>query len=731
MNYRDFDLHLRKAGRCYLAHVTYSETGEAEERFSLPFTKLEFENLILKLRPLTGNRSTSLNRENAAKELGGGLFAAVFQGNVATRLASCIELARREQTKVRINLRLDDELVSLPWEFLYDESLNRFLALSKETALVRYLEQPCALEALEVAAPLKVLVMISSPQDQAALNVEAEWNKLHEAFTQLAPNLVQVDQVKQASLAALHRQLSRDHYHIFHYIGHGVFDERGETSYLWLEDDEGKSSAIAGEKIGVHLHNHPSLRLVILNACEGARASTHDVYSGIAQGLIREGIPAVIGMQFEISDEAAITFSRDFYDAIARGKPVDEALDNARRAIHAAQNGGTEWGTPVLYLRAQNGHLFDIEPLPEAATPAPSPAPVKFEVITRTDVLSPSPAPLILPRIAPTGTLSSKSRFYIERAAEKPAVELVQDTSEGSTVMIIKSGQGGGSSLGQRLEETALSVGKRTVGLNFQRHFNSEDFADSEKFHYRFCLAIANELELDDKVEEAWQKYCNLSLGNRCTYYVQDLLEKLQGQPLLLAMDEIDLLGSTKFKSDFFAMLRNWHNERASEPVFKQLDLVLITSLEQSQLIDGALQSDFNVGLVVRLEDFSASEVAELAARYELSLSDEHLAQLMSWLSGHPYLSQLALHALAKNKVTMDTLFANAYEASSPFVTHLTNLHTKVRETSVLLEGVKRVAGRGEPDEPTILRLRHAGLVRRQGKTVQFRCRLYEEYFRQ
>lgn len=206
MNYRDFDLHLRRSGRKYIAHVTNSDAGEADELFSLPFTELELENLILKLRPSSGNRSAGVNNENAAKELGGKLYDAVFHGKVALRLESCIDRAQREQTKVRIKLRLSDvpELASLPWEFLYDKGLNRFLALSKETALVRYLDQPRPLAALEINAPLKVLVMISSPQDYPELNVEAEWQKLQAAFKDLeSAGLVKVERLAKASLAAL------------------------------------------------------------------------------------------------------------------------------------------------------------------------------------------------------------------------------------------------------------------------------------------------------------------------------------------------------------------------------------------------------------------------------------------------------------------------------------------------------------------------------------------------
>jgi hypothetical protein len=65
-------------------------------------------------------------------------------------------------------------------------------------------------------------------------------------------------------------------------------------------------------------------------------------------------------MQFEITDEAAITFAQEFYGAVADGYPVDAALAEARKAIFT-QGNGLEWGTPVLYLRAPDGRVFDVE----------------------------------------------------------------------------------------------------------------------------------------------------------------------------------------------------------------------------------------------------------------------------------------------------------------------------------------------------------------------------------
>jgi hypothetical protein len=98
----------------------------------------------------------------------------------------------------------------------------------------------------------------------------------------------------------------------------------------------------------------------VLNACEGARSDDpSDPFAGMAQSLIRQGLPAVVAMQFEITDDAAIIFAQELYGAIADGYPLEAALAGARGAIRDDGN-LTEWGTPVLYSRAPDGHLFDV-----------------------------------------------------------------------------------------------------------------------------------------------------------------------------------------------------------------------------------------------------------------------------------------------------------------------------------------------------------------------------------
>jgi CHAT domain-containing protein len=120
---------------------------------------------------------------------------------------------------------------------------------------------------------------------------------------------------------------------------------------------------VSGDQLGMILRDFSSLRLAVLNACDGARASHTDSFSGVTGSLVKRDIPAVIAMQSEISDEAAIAFATSFYDAIAAGSAVDASLAAARLSMFAERSDDIEWGTPVLFMRAPDGRIFDLPPL--------------------------------------------------------------------------------------------------------------------------------------------------------------------------------------------------------------------------------------------------------------------------------------------------------------------------------------------------------------------------------
>ncbi len=372
IQYLDFDIVLDRTDDGYFAHVVGSPAGPARNRFD-PFSDLERERLNTFRAIVSGHRRGKRRIDSpemhAAKDIGGRLFARVFAGSVGDCYRSCLDHVRtRPGTGLRVRLRMGSapELADLPWEFLYDAMENQFLSLSVQTPLVRYLEIRRPVLPLAIAPPLRVLVMISNPSDIGDLDVEREWRQLREAVADLeARGLVAFDRLENATLEALQRQLRQANYHVFHYIGHAGFDEACDDGVLILEDERGRSYPVNAERLGNILHDEESLRLAVLNACEGARSSVKDPFSGLAQSLVQKGIPAVIAMQFEISDDAAITLSHEFYRALGEGYPADASLAEARKMIANANE--LEWGTPVLFLRSPDGHLFDVGAVDPAA----------------------------------------------------------------------------------------------------------------------------------------------------------------------------------------------------------------------------------------------------------------------------------------------------------------------------------------------------------------------------
>lgn len=367
LTYLDFDLEIDEAtDGAYRARVLGSPAGQAETIFSLPFSVLEIENFLLRIgRPRRGVRRIQSPEMNEVRRFGADLYAAVFQGEIARCLLRSIDVADQQEQGVRLRLRLPPSLIELPWEFLYDGSHERFLAHSIGTPIVRFLDLPQRLEALTVTPPLNVLVMIANPSDFELLDVEAEWQKLKQAVAVLEERglltltRLSADGQEGATLAALQKRLRQAPYHIFHFIGHGGFDQQTQDGVLLLEAEDGRSRLVSGNYLGTLLHDESSLRLAFLNACEGARTTQSDPFAGVAQELVRQGIPAVIAMQFEITDDAAVQLTREFYGALVDGYPVDGALAEARKALFTAGN-DIEWGTPVLYLRATDGRLFDV-----------------------------------------------------------------------------------------------------------------------------------------------------------------------------------------------------------------------------------------------------------------------------------------------------------------------------------------------------------------------------------
>lgn len=334
----------------------------------------------------------------------------------------------------------------------------------------------------------------------------------------------------------------------------------------------------------------------------------------------------------------------------------------------------------------------------------------------------------------PEGTMDRESYFYVSRKSEAHAFEAIK--RRGETITIKGPRQIGKSSLLVRILGEAAAANKAVVFLDFQR-IDKSTLKNAGEFFRQFCSWVTAELDMEDRVDELWGPHGN---GTNCTNYFRDYLLKELHVPLVLGMDEVDSIFDTDFRSDFFGMLRSWHNGRATGSLvkgnacWKQLDLVLVTSTEPYQLIENLNQSPFNVGHTIELEDFDSDQVADLNNRHGTPLSPGELERLIKLLNGHPYLVRRALYLVASRQMSAGDLFARATDERGPFGDHLRHLCYRMYGNKELIQGMLKVIRRNTcQDERLFFRLHGAGLVRRNfenGKVVP-RCQLYADYFKE
>ena len=375
LEYRELKIRITRdaAGN----YRTYAEgpSGNASGVFVPPFSEEELGELVGQISDQVGRarrRRVERPESSLAKHFGGELFDALFDDEIRDVYNGSLRAAEDQRKGLRLTLALKEtpELMMVPWEFLYDEP--NFLAISDLTPIVRYLELRRSRDPIQIERPLRILAMISSPSGVIELDVERERENIDRALARLkADGAVDITWLEEATLDELQRCLMGGPFHVFHYIGHGEYDHDQEDGVLLLEDERGRPDPVTGENLGATLANHTSLRLAALNSCEGGRTADDDPFAGVATSLVQCQIPAVIAMQFEITDRMASIFSKWLYESLAAGFPVDRALAQARLAIFN-QRSGLEWGTPVLFMRVQDGKIFDVP-----AAPVPPPPPPK------------------------------------------------------------------------------------------------------------------------------------------------------------------------------------------------------------------------------------------------------------------------------------------------------------------------------------------------------------------
>ncbi|MGH3939676.1 MAG: CHAT domain-containing protein [Pseudonocardiaceae bacterium] len=276
--------------------------------------------------------------EQSVRDWGQQLFETLIIDEVRDLYVTSRRRSREQGSTIRLILRVRAaELAWLPWEFMFDPDWRDYLGV--RLSLVRHPEVLVPRQPLPASVPLRILGMVV-PVGQEELDEQRQ--RLDAALAGWErEGLVELEWVAGQTSGDLKRALYGGPWHAFHFIGHG-FDDLSQL-----------------------LAEHHPLRLVVLNGRGSADPSGPSTGVGGAAGaLLRQGIPAVVAMQFEISDPAAVRFAQTLYHSVATRLPVDIGVLRARRAVRQADKGTLEWGTPVLYLRAPEGHIFTATPAP-------------------------------------------------------------------------------------------------------------------------------------------------------------------------------------------------------------------------------------------------------------------------------------------------------------------------------------------------------------------------------
>jgi hypothetical protein len=411
VDYRDLDLFLREgpSGE-WLADVRAADGSERTTPVQFPYDAeslrgrvTAFEERVLDSGDVDSTDGSPVASRTTPdpKVFGEEIFAALLGGGVSDLYRITLSEARKEGVGVRI--RLSNEipaLASVPWEFMFDPEVGEFLALSSETPLVRYARLARPLEPLLISPPLRILGIVANPHDLGALNVDDEIGRMKKGTRAVREaGLAELGWVDTATWRELQKSLRTGPWHILHYIGHGDYDPDTGEGFVCLEDESGQSRRLYATELSGLLADHDSLRLCVLNSCSGARGDAEDRFSSTASALLRRGVPAVIAMQYEIGDGAAVGFAQVLYEALADGTSIERALAEARQAMRIDARTSLEWGTPVLHMRASSGVLFrmageetgNVAATGESAATATGAVPSEPAAIETRDV-SPEPA---------------------------------------------------------------------------------------------------------------------------------------------------------------------------------------------------------------------------------------------------------------------------------------------------------------------------------------------------
>ncbi|HSG38310.1 MAG TPA: TIR domain-containing protein, partial [Thermoanaerobaculia bacterium] len=327
-------------------------------------------------------------------EIGDALTHEFLEGPAGEALRAEVEERQRLGFPLELGLEVDDSLADLPWETLRLPETGGLmgppLALHPNVRLYRTVTGLGATPALPIPGPLRILVVIGSPEEQndrgELLDMERELSRILDAVEparkQKRPAYVRV--IERGTVKAIREALQAERYHVLHVTCHAG------PGVLVLEKEDGSTDRVNAERF--YQEALPAGRrapLVVLAGCATALSIGNDeegesALPGLARQLLEQGVPAVLATQASVSDPYATELGARLYRALATLESPDalEAFTEARRSLEIDRQAGAvtarvdlaEWATPALYLHGPSLALYNPEEPFEEIQPPPEPS---------------------------------------------------------------------------------------------------------------------------------------------------------------------------------------------------------------------------------------------------------------------------------------------------------------------------------------------------------------------
>jgi CHAT domain-containing protein/Tfp pilus assembly protein PilF len=247
-----------------------------------------------------------------------------------------------------LTLILDEELIHIPWELIFDGS--DFLCLKFSLGrLVRSKGDPASLQYRDLSDSLKMLIL-ANPNDDLR-SAYAEGLSIKNQFSN-KNRKVQVD-FKSTYIDKHYVKKNICDYDIVHFAGHCEFDKNNAQGSGWVLSD-GVFNLDDILKMGSSC-SLPAL--VFSNACHSAQVNPYLIDTeyqranyGMACAFLFAGVRHYIGSIRKIEDSSSLVFAKEFYTLLISGISVGDALRLSKlRLIKEYGLSSLHWVNYLLY----------------------------------------------------------------------------------------------------------------------------------------------------------------------------------------------------------------------------------------------------------------------------------------------------------------------------------------------------------------------------------------------